>query len=76
MSKTTFARAAMTGRLADNIGAEVALSLIAIAVVTGVSLWKLDGVWRFVLPAAAVVYSATRIILVARRNRRSESQHA
>lgn len=69
MSHTSFVHTALTGRLAKTVGAEILLALLTVGLVTGISLARLDEPWLYVLPGAAIGYSAIRIALVAKRTR-------
>lgn len=69
MSHTSFVHTALTGRLAKTVKAEILLALLTIGLITGISMARLDGPWLYILPALATVYSAIRIVLVARRTR-------
>ena len=68
MSQVTLTRAALTGKLADRVIDEVILSVVMIAALTALSVWKMEGVWLFALPGAGLVFGAVRVILTARRN--------
>ena len=72
MSHSSFLHTALTGRLSEKVSGEIVLALLTVGLITGISLARLEGPLLYLLPIAAVGYSAVRIVLVARRRRRGE----